>query len=355
MGAALAAPRRALRAADTSGADGKASGDVAVLLAMAFVAVYARELTAAAWIGSLEGVQVGVSLLLTTMSQALAMKLVVLFVAAIGLTVMVGRHRSFGRDFDLACVAFIPLITVELAASLVLAGSNLLSVGLGELFHTATAVAGYGWAGAVLLLSWEQARQRDGLGKAEAVEQPRVLVRRVRLAGIAVAALAASVLVLNGAWIASNTERLRPVSLGDMAPSYTLPAVDAEGRVGAQHVDSTALRGKVVLLDFWATWCRPCRQSMPLIDRVYERYRGRGLEVLSINTDDPVAGREMLRSMGLSLPLYFDSGVVSHHFQVSSIPHLVLIDERGLVRHVHRGFQGEEILDRQVRELLEGH
>jgi thiol-disulfide isomerase/thioredoxin len=112
------------------------------------------------------------------------------------------------------------------------------------------------------------------------------------------------------------------------------------------------LRGQVVVLDFWATWCGPCRESLPAIDRVYRRHREQGLALVSINTDDPVKARAMLRSMGISVPLYVDDGTVAERYGVSTIPHLVILDRMGMVRHVHRGFDGESTLDAQVTALL---
>lgn len=181
------------------------------------------------------------------------------------------------------------------------------------------------------------------------------LQRRSRMAGAGLLVMAAAVLAFNVAWVAGNAEQLEPVSSGDRAPGFVLPAIDSDGRLVPNAVDSRALQGKVVLLDFWATWCKPCRRSLPALDRVYKRYRDDGLQVISINTDDPQAGRAMFDSMGISLPLYFDDGVVAGRFQVSSIPHLVVLDEHGTIRHVHRGFQGEDVLDAQIHELVRSH
>ncbi|MCG8422743.1 MAG: TlpA family protein disulfide reductase [Proteobacteria bacterium] len=175
---------------------------------------------------------------------------------------------------------------------------------------------------------------------------------RSRRAGWLVVALAAVLTIFHGAWLVNHSDYLEPVTAGDVAPSFALPAVDAKGELVPHAVDSATLRGKVVLVDFWATWCRPCRESLPAVDRVYRRYRSYGFEVLSVNTDNPADGRAMFQSMGLSLPLYFDNGTVSERFQVTSIPHLVLIDQSGVVRHVHRGFESEEEIARQVRALL---
>jgi peroxiredoxin len=91
---------------------------------------------------------------------------------------------------------------------------------------------------------------------------------------------------------------------------------------------------------------------LPAIERVYRRHRDQGLAVVSINTDDPVKARSMLRSLGITVPLYVDEGAVAERYRVNTIPHLVIIDRMGMVRHVHRGFEGEATLDAQVSSLL---
>lgn len=163
IGAALVAPRAALRAADRGGAEGRTAGDATALVALSFFAIYFREIVAAIWVGSLEGFGVGFGLVLGVASRVLAMKLAVLFIAALVLTLAAGRARSLGRDFDLACVAFVPYLTVEIVGSLVLRTTTALGLGLGPWFHVATEFLAYGWAGGILLLAWfhTQTRRAD--------------------------------------------------------------------------------------------------------------------------------------------------------------------------------------------------
>ncbi len=177
--------------------------------------------------------------------------------------------------------------------------------------------------------------------------------RRIRLAGLGILCLTTLALAINVTWIARHIDRLRPISPGDIAPGFALPAIDDHGHIENAFVDLGDLRGDVVLVDFWATWCKPCRDSLPAIDRVHRRYRERGLRVVSVNTDDPAGARDMMRRLGLSLPLYADNGTVADLYRVRTIPHMVLIDHLGVIRHVHRGFEGERTLDAQVSALLE--
>ena len=166
VGAALVAPRHALQAADRARAEGKTAGDAMVLVAISFVAIYTRQIAVALWISAADSVQVGVQLLLGTLSQALAMKLAALFLAGLTLTVVAGRRRSLGRDFDLACVAFVPLIAIELASALLVRGAAVLGTNLGPVFHASAQAVAYGWAIVVLILAWLQIRHRVVAGQA---------------------------------------------------------------------------------------------------------------------------------------------------------------------------------------------
>jgi thiol-disulfide isomerase/thioredoxin len=176
--------------------------------------------------------------------------------------------------------------------------------------------------------------------------------RRALVAGWAAVAVCAAVVLVHAVWIARHPERVRPVAPGDLAPDFTLPDVDARGAVSL-----AGLRGQVVLIDFWATWCGPCRASMPAIERVYATHRGRGLAVVSVNTEG-VQGADRIRSfvqeLGLGFPVVIDDGSVADAYRVTTIPHLVLVDRRGVIRKVHRGTAPgfEDDLRTQVEALL---
>lgn len=177
--------------------------------------------------------------------------------------------------------------------------------------------------------------------------------RRARMAGFLVMAMAGLVLGLQITWVVEHLDEIRPVSPGDVAPLFVLPAIDHEGRIGSEYVSLADLRGDVVVVEFWATWCGPCKQSLPAVERVYQRYRERGLQLISVNTDNPRAARQIMAGRGYDMPLYVDNGRASRDYKVTSVPHLVVIDKHGLIRHIHRGFEGEATLDRQVARLLD--
>jgi peroxiredoxin len=121
-----------------------------------------------------------------------------------------------------------------------------------------------------------------------------------------------------------------PVDVGRPAPSYR--AVSAKG----DSVSLEGLRGKPVLLNVWATWCHPCRDEIPELQRIYERYRGRGLELVGVSVD--AAGHDdaigaFARRYGMTYPVWRDPDeTVSAAFLVVGVPATFLIDRDGVVR-----------------------
>ena len=115
-------------------------------------------------------------------------------------------------------------------------------------------------------------------------------------------------------------------------------------------------RGRVVMVNFWATWCGPCRQEMPQLNRLYEKYRSSGFVLLGVNVDDDAAqGRRGRRQARRHLPgAARHRQAVSQLYDLSTMPSTVIIDRDGKVRYVHRGYLAgyEDNYDKQIRELL---
>jgi peroxiredoxin len=134
------------------------------------------------------------------------------------------------------------------------------------------------------------------------------------------------------------------------APDFTLRGTDGKNlRLGEQ-------RGRVVMVNFWATWCGPCRVEMPHLNRLYEKYRSAGFVLFGVNVDEDIRNAVVLaQKLGLKFPVLADSDKrVSKQYDVTAMPSTVLIDRDGRVRHVHRGYrEGFEVLyEKQIRELL---
>jgi peroxiredoxin len=134
------------------------------------------------------------------------------------------------------------------------------------------------------------------------------------------------------------------------APDFTLRRLDGPNLRLAEQ------RGQVVLVNFWATWCGPCRQELPQLDRLYEKYRSAGFVLLGVNVDDDAArAAGIARQLGLRFPVLFDADKsVSRLYELQSMPATVLIDRDGRVRYLHRGYQDGVLLDyeRQIRALV---
>jgi peroxiredoxin len=137
---------------------------------------------------------------------------------------------------------------------------------------------------------------------------------------------------------------------GTAAPDFVL-----KSHTG-QNIRLKELRGEVVLVNFWATWCGPCRQELPQLDRLQARHRQVGLRLLAVNVDDdPRKAEAMHRQLGLKLTVLFDKDKrVAERYDVDSMPATLLIDRDGRVRYVHRGYRTgyETTYEQQVRELL---
>ena len=134
------------------------------------------------------------------------------------------------------------------------------------------------------------------------------------------------------------------------APDFTLRTMDGPNlRLQEQ-------RGRVVLVNFWATWCGPCRQEMPHMNRLYEKYKSSGFVILGVNVDEDQKNAAGLASkLGVKFPVLWDSEKsVSKLYELSTMPSTVLIDRDGKVRYIHRGYLNgyEETYDKQIRELL---
>lgn len=134
------------------------------------------------------------------------------------------------------------------------------------------------------------------------------------------------------------------------APDFTLKSASGVNLKLSEH------RGQVVMINFWATWCGPCRQEMPELNKLYEKYRTRGFQLLGVNIDEQDrAARSMAGKLGVRFPVLFDTDKsVSRLYDVSVMPTTVLVDRSGRWRHTHRGFKAgaEALYESQIRELL---
>jgi len=135
-----------------------------------------------------------------------------------------------------------------------------------------------------------------------------------------------------------------------LAPDFTLQTLDG------QDLTLSQLRGKVVLLDFWATWCGPCRESIPHLVQLHKNYRERGFELLGMNVDkgDKEAVRRFVQSMDIPYPVVTTPEDVVRSYGVTGIPVTVLLDKQGKIRERFVGFNSRiaQQLTTQVADLI---
>jgi len=149
--------------------------------------------------------------------------------------------------------------------------------------------------------------------------------------GFPIAALAAALLAT--AWPAAATDGAVP------APPFSLAS-----RAGGE-VSLADLKGQVVMINFWASWCGPCRQEFPALDQIYAKYKPMGFTLVAINVESEKADAEkFLSATPASFPILFDpDNTVSGKYGVSAMPTTVLVDRQGRVRWQHRAYKpGDE-------------
>lgn len=162
---------------------------------------------------------------------------------------------------------------------------------------------------------------------------------------------------LTGCALILSTLLVAPVMAteeGMQAPEFTLPGV----RENDVTVTLSELRGDIVYVDFWASWCAPCLRSLPEVNTLYERYKDQGFSVVAITIDDPVEDAlDFL--LDLETPLAYhvaldQTAEIMDQYAVVGMPTSFLIDREGVVRMVHKGFrEGDtELLEQKLNALL---
>ena len=141
-----------------------------------------------------------------------------------------------------------------------------------------------------------------------------------------------------------------PVAADTLAPDFSLPGRD-------QTVNLSAMRGKVVYVDFWASWCKPCQQSFPWMNRMQKQYREQGLVVVGINLDKSrELSDDFLKKIPANFTLAYDpDGKMATAYRVKGMPSSYLIDRQGRIQKTHIGFREETSGDMEaaIRALLE--
>jgi thiol-disulfide isomerase/thioredoxin len=154
--------------------------------------------------------------------------------------------------------------------------------------------------------------------------------------------------VLSAALLVASTAAA--LKAGDAPPPIDLP--DQHGK----KVDLAELRGKVVLVDFWASWCAPCRQEMPVLEGLHEKYAEQGLVVVGINIDNSKKKMDkFLKGFPVTFRIIHDPKItVAQRYEPSTMPTSYFIGRDGKLRYVHEGFRKKDAegIETRIKALL---
>jgi cytochrome c biogenesis protein CcmG/thiol:disulfide interchange protein DsbE len=141
------------------------------------------------------------------------------------------------------------------------------------------------------------------------------------------------------------------VDVGEPPPEINLPDLN-----NGKKISLAALRGKVVLVDFWASWCAPCKEEMPVLESLHKRFKDSGLVIIGVSVDNEAANaKKFLSSVKVSFPIVHDAGhAVADKFKPPRMPTSYVIDKAGKIRFIHAGFRKEDAkkLEDEIIKLL---
>lgn len=139
------------------------------------------------------------------------------------------------------------------------------------------------------------------------------------------------------------------VKVGDKAPSFSVDSMNGAGKAAVSP-------GKVIIVDFWATWCEPCKKSFPKYQELYVKYKASGLEIVAISVDDEKGGvPDFAKSHGAKFPVGWDEGhKIAERWGPENMPSAYIVDKHGVIRHVHKGYRpGEEAeIEKEIKALF---
>ena len=169
---------------------------------------------------------------------------------------------------------------------------------------------------------------------------------------IALAAIVLALVVLYGrsqyaavSHRVAKVETGAPAEMGKPAPDFTFTTLDGKA------IKLADLKGKPLVINFWASWCHFCLQEAPDLEALYQHYQGQGLEMIGIGTDDARALQEKVKELGLTYPVG-SAPEVAKEYGVSGIPHTFIINREGIVVASLVGAQPKEELEAQIKQVL---
>jgi len=137
------------------------------------------------------------------------------------------------------------------------------------------------------------------------------------------------------------------VKQGDKAPGFSFDSMNGAGKMAIAS-------GKVTIVDFWATWCEPCKKSFPKYQELYVKYKASGLEIVAVSVDDDKGGiPEFVKTHGAKFPVGWDEGhKIADRWKPENMPSAYIVDKTGVVKFVHKGYHDGE--ENEIEKELKG-
>ncbi|HEX2658648.1 MAG TPA: TlpA disulfide reductase family protein [Polyangia bacterium] len=340
VGALLVTPRAALReiqAAEKGGFSVLVGWCLAAAVALRFISL------ADAFVG-LEaggGMRI-VSVLVGELTDAVPVALG----AALLIVVGAGAKRDPSVDLELGCAATVPfMVARSVFRAAVIVGGHEPPHRLVQASYGAAGV----WALALVLLSLQLARARPVSRGPEPTPAARAGARRAGWGALAILGVG---LIGGVVWTVRNPGRLGPVTRGAPAPEFSLPRID--GKPG--EIALSSLRGQVVVLDFWATWCPPCLAMLPTMHDLATELAPRGVAFLGVDSDGEQTSPEDVQRFvvehAIPYPVVYDRGFVNDQYRVRALPTMVVVARDGSIVKVLTGMTGRGPLEKAIETAL---
>ena len=177
-------------------------------------------------------------------------------------------------------------------------------------------------------------------------------ISSICLLSLVLGACGSSSAATKGSETAASDTASHPL-VGSPAPNFQIDSLNGQGKFAVKGME-----GKVVIVDFWATWCEPCKKSFPKLQELNVKYKASGLEIVGISEDDEKGGiSDFGTTYGAKFPLGWDEApnkAIAGKWQPKSMPASFIVDRKGIVRFAHLGYHdGDEVeVEKEVKSLL---